>query len=40
MLDDKYYTPSIEEFHVGFEYEYKFVIANNYNNLVKKHNTG
>ena len=22
MEDNKYYTPSIEEFHVGFEYEY------------------
>jgi hypothetical protein len=21
-MDDKYYTPTIEEFHVGFEYEY------------------
>ena len=23
MSDLKYYTPSIEEFHVGFEYEYR-----------------
>ncbi len=22
-MKDKYYTPAIEEFHVGFEYEYK-----------------
>jgi hypothetical protein len=22
-MDDKYYTPSLEEFHVGFEYQYK-----------------
>jgi hypothetical protein len=22
MIKDKYYTPKIEEFHVGFEYEY------------------
>lgn len=22
-IDNKYYTPSIEEFHIGFEYEYK-----------------
>lgn len=22
-MDKKYYTPSIEEFHMGFEYEYK-----------------
>lgn len=21
MMEDKYYTPSLEEFHVGFEYE-------------------
>ena len=25
-MDNKYYTPSIEEFHVGFEYEYYDVI--------------
>lgn len=23
METDKYYTPTIEEFHIGFEYEYK-----------------
>jgi len=23
MVETKYYTPSIEEFHVGFEYEYR-----------------
>jgi len=22
--DNKYYTPEIEEFHIGFEYEYKY----------------
>ena len=22
-MDSKYYTPSIEEFHIGFEYEYR-----------------
>ena len=22
-MGNKYYTPSIEEFHIGFEYEYK-----------------
>lgn len=24
MIEDKYYTPKIEEFHVGFEYEYRY----------------
>lgn len=23
-MENKYYTPTIEEFHVGFEYEYKY----------------
>jgi hypothetical protein len=23
MMENKYYTPSIEEFHVGFEYEFR-----------------
>ncbi|MDO6737116.1 hypothetical protein [Wenyingzhuangia sp. 2_MG-2023] len=23
MMENKYYTPSLEEFHVGFEYSYK-----------------
>ena len=26
-MDAKYYTPTIEEFHVGFEYEY-FIMDN------------
>ena len=25
---EKYYTPVIEEFHVGFEYEYKLRVRN------------
>lgn len=28
MEKDKYYTPNISEFHVGFEYELKCFIAN------------
>lgn len=26
-MEHKYYTPTIEEFHVGFEYEYKPILA-------------
>jgi hypothetical protein len=28
MENNKYYTPLIEEFHVGFEYQKKYIIAN------------
>ena len=28
--DDKYYTPEIEEFHIGFEYEAKYQISDNF----------
>ena len=29
--ESKYYTPSIEEFHVGFEYELKGLDSTTYN---------
>lgn len=36
MEDNKYYTPTIEEFHVGFEYEIlekdKWVKINDFSN--------
>lgn len=32
MKDNKYYTPLVEEFHIGFEYEYKTTI-----NIMSKH---
>ncbi len=31
-IDNKYYTPSIEEFYVGFEYEDGYRVFNNYPN--------
>jgi len=33
MENDKYYTPEIEEFHVGFEYEYRGVLAGDWENI-------
>lgn len=30
MKEEKYYTPSIEEFHVGFEYEIKSIEMNDW----------
>lgn len=27
-MNDKYYTPEIEEFHIGFEFESKYVLFN------------
>jgi hypothetical protein len=27
-MDDKYYTPQLNEFHVGFKYEYKYFSSN------------
>jgi len=33
MENDKYYTPEIEEFHVGFEYEYRGFLAGDWENI-------
>lgn len=36
METNKYYTPSIEEFHIGFEYERKLWIENNTKSIWEK----
>lgn len=34
MEKEKYYTPTIEEFHVGFECEYKSPLTGNWENVI------
>lgn len=34
-MENKYYTPTIEEFHVGFEYEYRNTVRDSSGNQIK-----
>lgn len=39
MTEDKYYQPSIEEFHIGFEYQFRSVIQDGWQDAVIKDGT-